>query len=341
MLCCNPGGSGQLLCRAPALPAAWHQPNPSAAAGNDSQAGLQTATAGAAPRASDAEVTQLLGQLPKALTARVAAAYKEYVPFQQYIEGPFLVILHIAKALPSQINTAAAAASSSSSSSSSSLPYQVAYGGFSAADADAASTLVTNSSLLSKLRRNLYFGWRSDELLDRHQDDLNQVMHVLSRRLMLLPVQQSPDIDILLPSHKAALLLDDDLSPPPAAAPSTSSSSSPSKHHQHYQQQQPAAAALSSNAYLAACHDALSVLLRNRYAAPPGGFHAKSTPGIRAAKARCLQQRGWQVVHVALSEVEACMGGPSAGAGQRRKPRDLAAGHAALEALLRARLKGV
>jgi hypothetical protein len=25
---------------------------------------------------------------------------------------------------------------------------------------------------------------------------------------MLLPVQQSPDIDMLLPSHKAALLLD-------------------------------------------------------------------------------------------------------------------------------------
>jgi hypothetical protein len=33
-------------------------------------------------------------------------------------------------------------------------------------------------------------------------------MHVLSRRLMLLPVQQSPDIDVLLPSMKAALLLD-------------------------------------------------------------------------------------------------------------------------------------
>ncbi|WIA41371.1 hypothetical protein OEZ86_004963 [Tetradesmus obliquus] len=337
MLCCNPGCSGQLLRRPTALPAARHQPNPSAAAGNDSQAGLQTATAGASPRASEAEVTQLLGQLPKALTARVAAAYKDYVPFQQYIEGPFLVILHIAKALPSQINTAAAAAASSSSSSS---PYQVAYGGFSAADADAASTLVTNSSLLSKLRRNLYFGWRSDELLDRHQDDLNQVMHVLSRRLMLLPVQQSPDIDVLLPSHKAALLLDDDL--PPLPSSSASSSSSQSKHRQqHQQQQQPAAAGSSSDAYLAACHDALSVLLRNRYAAPPGGFHAKSTPGIRAAKARCLQQRGWQVVHVALSEVEACMGGPSAGAGQRRKPCDLAAGHAALEALLRARLKGV
>jgi hypothetical protein len=83
------------------------------------------------------------------------------VPFQQYIEGPFLVILHIAKALPSQINTAAAIAAttnSSSSSSNSSSPYQVAYGGFSAADADAASTLVADSSLLSKLRRNLYFG---------------------------------------------------------------------------------------------------------------------------------------------------------------------------------------
>jgi hypothetical protein len=81
---------------------------------------------------------------------------QEYVPFQQYIEGPFLVIMHIAKALPSQINAAAAVSSSSSGSSSS--PYQVAYGGFSAADADAASTLVANSSLLSKLRRNLYFG---------------------------------------------------------------------------------------------------------------------------------------------------------------------------------------
>ncbi|KAF6263251.1 hypothetical protein COO60DRAFT_486797 [Scenedesmus sp. NREL 46B-D3] len=142
------------------------------------RAGLQdaAAAAGAFPRASEQEVLQLLGQLPKAVKARVAAAYKDYVPFQQYIEGPFLVIMHIAKALPSQVNAAAAAAagSSRSSSSSSSSPYEVAYGGFSAADGDAASTLVANSSLLSKLRRNLYFGWRSDELLDRHQDNLNQ-----------------------------------------------------------------------------------------------------------------------------------------------------------------------
>jgi hypothetical protein len=131
-------------------------------------------------------------------------------------------------------------------------------------------------------------------------------------------------------------LLADDLSPA-AAAPSSSSSNKPQ------QQQSGAGPSSSSNSssYLAACHDALSVLMRNRYAAPPGGFQAKSTPGIRAAKARCLQQRGWRVVHVKLSEVEACMGGPSAGAGQRRKPRDLAAGHTALEALLRARLKDV
>jgi hypothetical protein len=68
--------------------------------------------------------------------------------------------MHIAKALPSQINTAAAVAEADSSSSSGSgvSPYQAVYGGFSAADADAASTLVANSSLLSKLRRNLYFG---------------------------------------------------------------------------------------------------------------------------------------------------------------------------------------
>jgi hypothetical protein len=33
-------------------------------------------SAGSSPRASEAEVLQLLGQLPKAMTARVAAAYK-------------------------------------------------------------------------------------------------------------------------------------------------------------------------------------------------------------------------------------------------------------------------
>jgi hypothetical protein len=47
------------------------------------------------------------------------------------------------------------------------------------------------------------------------------------------------------------------------------------------------------------------------------------------------------VVHVKMSEVEACMGGASAAAGQRKKPRDVAAGHVALEALLRAGLKSV
>lgn len=82
------------------------------------------------------------------------------------------------------------------------------------------------------------------------------------------------------------------------------------------------------------------MLLRNQFSAPPGGFHAKSSAGIRAAKSRCLEQRGWHVVHIGLSEVEACMGGSSraAGVASRRKPRDVAAGHAALEALLRQRL---
>jgi hypothetical protein len=129
----------------------------------------------------------------------------------------------------------------------------------------------------------------------------------------------------------------DDLSPA-TTPPNSSSSSSTGSQQQQQQQLQPAPI---SAAYLSACHDAISGLMRNRYAAPPGGFQAKSTPGIRAAKARCLQQRGWQVVHVKMSEVEACMGGAGAGGGQRKKPRDVAAGHVALEALLRARLKSV
>lgn len=72
-----------------------------------------------------------------------------------------MVVLHIAKALPSQINLAANSDGSSSSSSgagTSPAPYQVVLGGFSSGDADAASTLVASPGLLSKLRRNLYFG---------------------------------------------------------------------------------------------------------------------------------------------------------------------------------------
>lgn len=81
---------------------------------------------------------------------------QEYVPFQPYIEGPFLVVLHIAKTLPRYIAAAAAAAGSTAAGPS---PLAAVFGGLSAADAQSATYAIADPASLGKLKRDLFFRW--------------------------------------------------------------------------------------------------------------------------------------------------------------------------------------
>jgi hypothetical protein len=100
---------------------------------------LAAATAAAA--AADATVAH-----PQSLSPQ------EYVPFQPYVEGPLLVLLHIAKTLPRYITAAAAAGPGPSA-------LAAVFGGLSAADAAAGSARIADPASLGKLKRDLFFRW--------------------------------------------------------------------------------------------------------------------------------------------------------------------------------------
>lgn len=100
-----------------------------------------------------------------------AVLQQEFVPFQPHVEGPLLVVLHIAKTLPRYIaattslstaaTTAAAATDGSPSppSPSSSSPLAAVFGGLSGVEAAAAARRLADPASLGKLKRDLYFRW--------------------------------------------------------------------------------------------------------------------------------------------------------------------------------------
>jgi hypothetical protein len=92
---------------------------------------------------------------------------QEYVPFHPYIEGAYMLELHLMKSLPQLLSATAAAGTASG--------YGKAFGALSSADAAAAATVTSDPSLLGRVKRDVFFHWREDQLLDRAQKDLNQV----------------------------------------------------------------------------------------------------------------------------------------------------------------------
>lgn len=81
---------------------------------------------------------------------------QEYVPFQPYIEGPLLVVLHIAKTLPRYI-AAAGTATAAGAAAAGPSPLSAVFGGLSAADAQAAARMIGDPGSLGKLKRDLFF----------------------------------------------------------------------------------------------------------------------------------------------------------------------------------------
>ena len=81
------------------------------------------------------------------------------MPFQPYVEGPLLVVLHIAKSLPRYITAAAAAAAAAGGGQGVSGPSPLAavFGGLSGNDAHAAARMIADPASLGKLKRDLYF----------------------------------------------------------------------------------------------------------------------------------------------------------------------------------------
>lgn len=83
-----------------------------------------------------------------------------------YVEGPFMTVLHVMKTLPCLI----AAVTTSPRSA-----YSQHFSQLKPDDATAAARTLSDTVQLSKLKRDLFFHWRADELLDKRQRVLNQV----------------------------------------------------------------------------------------------------------------------------------------------------------------------
>lgn len=79
---------------------------------------------------------------------------QEYVPFQPYVEGPLLVVLHISNVLPRYIQAAAF-----TNSGAGPAPLSAVFGGLSSADAQAAAQRVLEPASLGKLKRDLFYRW--------------------------------------------------------------------------------------------------------------------------------------------------------------------------------------
>jgi hypothetical protein len=120
---------------------------------------------------------------------------QEYVPFQPYVEGPYLVVLHIAKTLPHYIAAAAAAAGVQGNRGGvvpSPSPLSAVFGSLSATDAAAAARMTGDPAGLGKLKRDLFFRWvRRVACVSEH------AAHGLFRRMFM--DTQGRDIPLLLP----------------------------------------------------------------------------------------------------------------------------------------------
>ncbi len=121
---------------------------------------------GLPPRASASEVEALLRTLPKRTRSRVMEAHHSYVPMPPYIEGAYMTVLHLMKVLPSLTEAAAVAPAS---------VYGKAFGQLGPADAARAQAVAADARQLSRIKRELAWHWRQDELLDQRQRVLNQV----------------------------------------------------------------------------------------------------------------------------------------------------------------------
>jgi len=276
-------------------------------------ASIPGAVSSLGPRASREEVEGLVKPLPKKMRGKLLAAYQEYVPFYPYIEGAYMLELHLIKSLPQLINATASAGADSA--------YGRAFGGLSSADASAAVTVTSDPALLGRVKREVFFHWREDQLLDRAQKDLNQVTYILQRR-MALTLQQPPDIDLLLPAMRAAIILQ-------GADGTTSSSSSGSGSRGSSSSSLSNGSGLDEAQYLSACQAVVQSLLRSNFS-PTGGFARKQVPGLLAAKQRCLTRRGWRCLELSMAEVEAALGEGKV----TNHLKSVAEQHARLEALL-------
>lgn len=211
------------------------------------------------PRPSREDIDRALQPLPFKIRRRCLEAYYEYVPLHPYIEGPYLVCLHMLATLP-----AAMAAMPSGRLA------------VSTADLEKVQQVLHDPRQLGKIKRDLFYHWRQDELVDARQKCVNDVAYILLRR-MGVSISQPADVDVLVPHRRLAIFVDDSPSPAPTAQ-------------------------LGGAGMVPAA--VLQDWVRDGFC-PSTGFRVRALPGVVQNRKRLLQAAGWRVVTMSISEFPA------------------------------------
>ncbi|GMH44641.1 hypothetical protein BSKO_12593 [Bryopsis sp. KO-2023] len=211
------------------------------------------------PRASKIEVEKALSSLHWRVVRLCGDKYSEYVPLHPYLEGPYMTLLFMMQKLHCFKGCGERTGA-----------YDAYFKDVSAQDLDWAKKTLGDSRKLSQLKRELFYQWRGNEIVDGWQEAVNEVVYLLTRRLGDV-VAQPPDCDIVVPQKRVALFIEDD-------RPRQSIHS------------------------LAEASEGMLHLFGTETATPTSGFALHESVGTNMAKRKKIQERGWRVVVIRLSD---------------------------------------
>ncbi|GLI59557.1 hypothetical protein VaNZ11_001460 [Volvox africanus] len=163
-----------------------------------SPAAASAASPACQPRATREEVLAAAAPLGRKALEKLAAAYGEYVPLHPAIEGPYMALLYILE----QLATSSAGLGGRGKGSSGPLAAAAEWAPPGAAEQAAA--ILSTPKELARIKRDLLYHWRGDQLVDEVQRVRNELVHLLTRR-MGLTVAQPDDVDVAVPSRWLAI----------------------------------------------------------------------------------------------------------------------------------------
>ncbi|GIL58762.1 hypothetical protein Vafri_13760 [Volvox africanus] len=159
-----------------------------------SPAAASAASPACQPRATREEVLAAAAPLGRKALEKLAAAYGEYVPLHPAIEGPYMALLYILE----QIATSSADTGGMGKGSSAAAEWAPP------GAAEQAAAILSTPKELARIKRDLLYHWRGDQLVDEVQRVRNQLVYLLTRR-MGLTVAQPDDVDVAVPSRWLAI----------------------------------------------------------------------------------------------------------------------------------------
>lgn len=144
------------------------------------------------------ELEKTLSPLSSKIVQRCMDAHYEFVPFHPYLDGPYLTMSFMMQML---------GRFDGNGPTGPKPQYSLYLGGLSSHDLDRAKKTLLDSRKLSQLKRELFYQWRGNEVVDKWQQVVNEVVFLLAKSLGNI-VDQPLDCDISLPQRKVAIFIE-------------------------------------------------------------------------------------------------------------------------------------